>query len=895
MAVRREAVRLEVEDHFTRGVLKAVDAAKKLDKALAPLASSAGRSSKSFGQAVRNVDGLGRSARRTRTDLDNMARRLRVLSSAASGLDPATASLEGARRAIGQLAPETQQAVGQLQRLPAALEGVKGQTNRDWLPGLDATLKSLELIAPRVAGTVAGVADSVGGSAFGDRMRGGMAALSMYERALQSTVAVSKNLGHGAAAQKLSDALDAGGIAAGTKVVKDGTRKRIAVLRSDLRAMSREYRNVGRAQSLVLSGMSRTSGAAQRTSALVSTTGRAAAPVAALTLAATGLGEAFGGTAAQMALMGAGFGPWGMAAGGALGAIMDVTQANKTFDDSLSVVKQSLAAGDLASAQAGLQAAQSDQASFASKTDMRTILKEKGVVGGLWDITNNSGIDSFKILKNEVEGLFGDSDVEERAKAMKKYQKELDEAARTEQHFAESQAKLAEENRMELWAEQVAGSMRTLASDVQKPTTSLDTLQQRMRDMGKADAAMGRNINKALDNGASADAVQQIIDDLGPEAGLALEQLANGGRAAARRLNRAFNGASRGAGHLANSIVRVGNEISSLPNGKPVRISAETAKAARAIRGIVRQAQQVPRTVRTDYIVNQVNRMNKIAAGSAGPGIGQHADGGTVPKTGRAYADRHLYLLADGEEVISNRHGQADRYRSLLKSINANRLADGGTAGGGDDRLPSPRRSSGGFDLPKTLKGLNEALRKSKRRLEDETEAREDLTSTMSSLRESVAGKVTSDLFGETDAWSAGGSFDDVMAKLSGDIATGNLLMKNISSLKTKGLSGEALEALLADGDASTIAGFAALSTSQLKQYQSRYGERAALASGAKGVGAAAADAVYGERKRAADARAKRLESKLDAIEKAIKAEHRSDRQARKRGSGNASRGGRKQ
>lgn len=56
------------------------------------------------------------------------------------------------------------------------------------------------------------------------------------------------------------------------------------------------------------------------------------------------------------------------------------------------------------------------------------------------------------------------------------------------------------------------------------------------------------------------------------------------------------------------------------------------------------------------------------------------ADGSTVPKTGLPYADRHLYLLADGEEIISNRYGQADRNRALLKAINAGRLADGGTA-----------------------------------------------------------------------------------------------------------------------------------------------------------------------------------------------------------------------
>lgn len=59
------------------------------------------------------------------------------------------------------------------------------------------------------------------------------------------------------------------------------------------------------------------------------------------------------------------------------------------------------------------------------------------------------------------------------------------------------------------------------------------------------------------------------------------------------------------------------------------------------------------------------------------------ADGSTVPKDGGAYGDRYPYMLAPGEEVISNRHGQADRHRALLKKINAGHsvgLADGGTA-----------------------------------------------------------------------------------------------------------------------------------------------------------------------------------------------------------------------
>jgi hypothetical protein len=89
------------------------------------------------------------------------------------------------------------------------------------------------------------------------------------------------------------------------------------------------------------------------------------------------------------------------------------------------------------------------------------------------------------------------------------------------------------------------------------------------------------------------------------------------------------------------------------------------------------------RAIKDETVFVNVRQIGKTPGGDFGP-TGS-ADGSTVPKTGRGYADRHLYLLADGEEVISNRRGQADRFRPLLKRIN--RMAAGGTAGGAYDPL----------------------------------------------------------------------------------------------------------------------------------------------------------------------------------------------------------------
>lgn len=63
------------------------------------------------------------------------------------------------------------------------------------------------------------------------------------------------------------------------------------------------------------------------------------------------------------------------------------------------------------------------------------------------------------------------------------------------------------------------------------------------------------------------------------------------------------------------------------------------------------------------------------------------ADGYTVPKTGLPYADRHLMLLADGEEIVSNRYGQADRFRADRA---AGRIP--AYSGGGTTDWSAPRR-----------------------------------------------------------------------------------------------------------------------------------------------------------------------------------------------------------
>lgn len=66
------------------------------------------------------------------------------------------------------------------------------------------------------------------------------------------------------------------------------------------------------------------------------------------------------------------------------------------------------------------------------------------------------------------------------------------------------------------------------------------------------------------------------------------------------------------------------------------------------------------------------------------------ADGGSVPGPRRPYGDKVLAALAPGEEIISNRHGQADRFRADRASGRIPGYADGGTVARSYQRADPP-------------------------------------------------------------------------------------------------------------------------------------------------------------------------------------------------------------
>lgn len=109
-----------------------------------------------------------------------------------------------------------------------------------------------------------------------------------------------------------------------------------------------------------------------------------------------------------------------------------------------------------------------------------------------------------------------------------------------------------------------ASAFFDLSSAFEAPTLSLDKLEQRMRTEAKAAADMAKNIATAIANGADPRAIQKVYDQLGPAAGRAFQQLADGGKRAADQFNSSFGTMRKSTLELTGSIGRVNNQVSRL-------------------------------------------------------------------------------------------------------------------------------------------------------------------------------------------------------------------------------------------------------------------------------------------------------------------------------------------
>jgi hypothetical protein len=122
----------------------------------------------------------------------------------------------------------------------------------------------------------------------------------------------------------------------------------------------------------------------------------------------------------------------------------------------------------------------------------------------------------------------------------------------------------------------------------------------------------------------------------------------------------------------------------------PTRPEFDAAQASADLASYQFKLGQIPTLLRTVMTVDQV----------MGTGVGVlklpgSSDGSTVGGSGSSGVDSVPMMLAPGEEIISNKQGQADRARPLLKAINAG-IVPSSVMAGAVAAAPASAGSGGG-------------------------------------------------------------------------------------------------------------------------------------------------------------------------------------------------------
>lgn len=695
------------------------------------------------------------------------------------------------------------------------------------------SLKIIEVFVDAIA--------AIADSDLGTPIFAGVAALAALNRVLRVTAALQTKISGSTA---LSSGLASGGILGAGRSGIGG-----------LRAANTELRNVGNNWRYL--GASAALGEARQSKALTGIA-KGTAVVGGLTLATSGAAEGIGLTnTASLALMGTMVGPWGTALGASIGLMLDAKSASDDWSDAVKRAQAALDSGDM-------------DAKSQSLDDYRQQLER------LKDTADTTGIGDFFDDLNSLQVWNEGGDIEEQIRA-------AEEGIRALQTVGSlTPGPLLRD--MAFQFTDVAGQAEVAADEVnlfRRELTGLDTVLTRQGQWGAYQAAIDDATASIKENGRVLDqhtpkgrANAAALRDIAQSAMDYSKNLAGADRTEFLvKARRALIDAAKKAGGMTSETRALARQLGKLagmnPQPKVTLLGIDSAEAA--IGRLTRpRLVKITATTNANIADAKVNRWGGGYTGRGGkydPAGVVHRDEVVIPKE-LVHRDRGL---------LKSRYGHLPGMDQLHTGGFAG-YASGGKVGSLDFAgLPALNLAT------MNLGALNKALAASTKALDREKTQRDRVIDKMTSLRSSVSGKLTSDLFGATDPWSAGGGVSDALAILRGDTKSAKTLNSQIKVLQSKGLKGGALDALLANADAATVANFAGASAADIKRYQAAYNSRnAAVAAATRG----ASDAAYGRELVIANSELKQIDARVDRLIKVTQAEHNKDRKSKKRGAG---------
>ena len=629
----------------------------------------------------------------------------------------------------------------------------------------------------------------------------------------------------------------------------------IGQFRSDMAALRGATTAQRNASTSLIAAQQRVNTAMRQTGSAAVKTG---AGVAAFAVASGAAGQSLGlQNTAMLGLVGSMKGPWGAAIGAGIGLVVDITSANRRWEESLRQIQALLASEDPAQMAEGNRLIK----------ERRDFLEDMNSASGFWDLKDRAG-DLLGFAKNGFK-LPSQADFDELNFGSLDTGGGLDRVAAGLGNISAEAGLAADE--VEDLRQELANVGTVLTKQGQ-----FDAYKQAIDDMTASVKENGRTLDSNTEKGR---ANREALNNIAATAVTYSQNLQGADRVDfLKKARAAFVDAAKKAGGMdkrSRDLLRTLDQL--INKNVNVDVDVNTAAAEAAI-GRLTRPRMVTVTVNTNANIAEAKaNAGKAHGGYTGPG-GKYEPAGIVHR---------------GEVVIPQELVRRDR--SLLLSryghlSGMEQLAHGGLAGYASGGRVGALEFAG---LPAinltaaSLKELNKALRLSTKAIDKERSQREDVLAKMTDLRSSVRGRLTSEAFGQTDAWTDGGGVADVLATLNGDISAGKTLKSQIAQLKKKGFDGAALADLLANADDATIANFAGASAADLRRAEAAYEKRASLAAS---VGSSAATVAYGAELKLQTRQMQAVAHRIARVEAAIREEHKHDRRSSKRGAGSGAR-----
>lgn len=744
----------------------------------------------------------------------------------------------------------------------------------------DAALQIIEAMAPlggpslKIIETFADVIAKIADSDLGTPILAGVAALALYNRTLQVTAALQTRL---TGSKGISNAMASGGIFGAAKTGAAGARGGFAVLTNDLRSMSREYGNVSRSQSVMLSGLSQTTAAAQRTSASLKSIGKGTALVGGLALATTGAADSFGlANTASLAMMGTIAGPWGAAIGGGIGLLIDLAKAagdtRGAFEDAIKTTNAAAGLGDLATAEAALKQAKKNRDKYVA--DDAKANHDAAATGVALAAAQGQDISMDDLPKGpSAAAQKAQEDYDKAAAAVENLRNKMATAALTQQGFTTEM--LATADAAGVSASQLMTSVAAIEAHTAAANAAFSAETQWRQALKAAQEQAANNNAGIKGNTKEALANREALQSLSSAwANQRDAMVANGESAEAverkfRSSKRAFIETAVAMGVPIEQARALARDMLKIPEKRAIKVTLDSGDSLQHIRNIkaaidaLRDKTVTIRTIRdTANLTRRQDAMDRDVGGFTGYG-GRYEPAGIV----------HRGEVVIPQDLVRRDKGLLmQRYGSLPGMSELPGFASGGLAGGKPGKRHKGYESFLGWDpvtgATRSLKQFIAQLEASRDALQSENDAR---TALVKELGDNVAGKFTSALFGSTDVWSKGGSLQDAINAMLGDTAAANAFSGNVSRLQSLGLDDPgALNALLSQADPATIASIAATATPEvIARYEQTFQVRQQAIANAQNTAMAAQTATLAAAQAATTAEIVKLNAQVASLSKA--------------------------